>query len=370
MTVRVRLALGLAAVLALQGEPARAQYGWPVGRYGFGGWGATPQGDIARGAGALAAGAGQYNAQTAAANSVNADTAMRLNQYLYLSQQESNRRQYERQALRQGKTKAAAAGTADRLRNKPEPADIDRGDALNVLLDDLTDPSLLHASALRLAGSEIDAELVRTIPFRNAAEAVTIGIDQLTDPARFPELLRSNALSAEREAFIAAVREARRQAHEQGEITPAAVNAVQSAGRALYDKAKSPQIVATPTDRNAALNYLKGMAALAKILENPDTLQALKDLKEVKTTHVANLIAFMHTYNLRFGPAESAAERKAYQTLYPILRGDRDRITSAPPPPAGTQASAPPPPPDPRSNPTEIFQAIDEKHLNLPAGDK
>ena len=47
---------------------------------------------------------------------------------------------------------------------------------LNVLLDDLTSPALLRSSGLRFAGSAIDAALVREIPFRNAAEAVTICI--------------------------------------------------------------------------------------------------------------------------------------------------------------------------------------------------
>src|SRR5206468_1518000 len=89
MTVRVRFLPGLviapALVLALTSGAARAQYGYPVGRYGFGGWGggSTVQGDIARGLGNLAAGAGAYNEQTAVANSINADTVMRLNHYIY-----------------------------------------------------------------------------------------------------------------------------------------------------------------------------------------------------------------------------------------------------------------------------------------------
>ena len=222
---------------------------------------------------------------------------------------------------------------------------------------------MLHNSGLRLAGSDIDAAQVREIPFRNAAEAVTICLDQLTDKERFPALLRSEALTGEREAFVAAVAEARRQARENGELRPEAVRTVQATGKALYAKASSPQVSATPTERSEALNYLKGMAALAKIAENPDTLQAMRELKQIKTTHVANLIAFMHTYNLRFGPAESPAQRTAYRELYPTLRADRDRIYAALDP----QATKPPPPPDPKVNPTAIFHGLDEKHLDLPS---
>ncbi len=197
------LTLAAGTWLCSANKPANAQYGWPVGRYGFGGWSSTVQGDIAQGEAALAAGAGQYNQQTAVANSINANTVMQFNQYMYMSQQEQNAKQFIRQARRQGRVNATAAETADRLRNRPETADIKRGDALNVLLDDLTTPDILHSSNLRLADASIASSLVREIPFRNAAEAVTISIDRLTDPQRMPSLLRADALKAEREAFRA-----------------------------------------------------------------------------------------------------------------------------------------------------------------------
>jgi hypothetical protein len=311
--------------------------------------------------GVFAAGAGQYNQQTAIANSINANTVMRVNQYMFVAQQEANQRQYARTNRRIGRANTAAADTAKRLRTNPDQGDIDRGDALNVLLDDLSSPELLHSSSLRLAGSELKAAMVRDIPFRNAAEAVTICLDQLTDPSRFPALLRSQALAKEREAFVSAVHDAKAQAQEQGELSSDAIARVQQSGKALYAKAQSPDVVATPSERNEALNYLKGMAALAKIAGNSDTLRALQELKKIETTHVANLIAFMHAYNLRFGPAESPEQRTAYRTLYPILKGDRDRIYAA----LGPQASTAPTPPDAKLNPAEVFHGLDEKNLGL-----
>lgn len=363
MTVRFRVLplIGLAVALALPGAPARAQYGYGWGR--FGGWGAsTAQGDMARGLGSLAAGAGQYNQQTAVANSINANTVMRHNEYMYQSQQIQNKRYYEQQARKIDRTNTAAAATADRLRNQPDPGDIERGDALNVLLDDLTAPGMTGSSGLRFADSEIDASVVRDIPFRNAVEAVTICIDQLVDKEKFPALLQSEALAAERDAFIKAAREAARQAREENEVSPAAAKAVQATGQALYAKAKSPKIRATPDERSEALNYLKGMAAFARMLENPDTVEALKELKKVEKTRVANLIAFMHTYNLRFGPAETPQQRNAYQVLYPILKADRDRVTASVRP----QVGATPPPPNPKAGPTDLFGDVEEKDLNLP----
>jgi hypothetical protein len=357
--------LTLAWVLALATAAVEAQFNYNWGGFGWGGWSSTVQGDIAHGLASLAAGAGQYNQQTAIANSINADTVMRVNQFMFLGQQEANQRQFARNARRVGRTTTTLAENADRLRNRPESGDIDRGDALNVLLDDLTAPALLHGSALRIGGSEIPAPLVREIPFRNAAEAVTICIEQLTNREKFPPLLRSEALTPEREAFVAAAQEASRQAREQGELSSDAVTNVQVTGRALYQKAKSPQVKATPAERDQALNYLKGMAALARIAANPDTLQAMRELKQVETTHIANLIAFMQTYNLRFGPAGTPEQRRAYQTLYPILRADRERFYAALQP----QASAVPPS-DPNANPTEVFQGLDENQLNLAPKDR
>jgi hypothetical protein len=309
----------------------------------------------------FAAAAGQYNEQTAVAASINANTVMRINQYMFMAQQEANQRQYARTSRRIGRANAAAADTAKRLRTNPDQGDIDRGDALNVLLDDLTAPELLHSSSLRLAGSELKAAMVAQIPFRNASEAVTICLDQLTDQNRFPALLRSPALAKEREAFVSAVHDARTQAREQGELSSDAIARVQQTGRALYAKAKSPDVVATPSERNEALNYLKGMAALARMAANPDTLQALRELKKIETTHVANLMAFMHAYNLRFGPAETPEQRMVYQALYPILKGDRDRIYAS----LGPQPATTPTPPDPNVNPAEVFHGVDERRLGL-----
>jgi hypothetical protein len=357
MKVRVGLMVGLALILG--GGDAPAQWG----AWGMGGWGgsSTVGGDLAHGMGQFAAGAGQYNQQTAIANSINANTVMQINQYMFAAQQEANQRQYVRTNRRIGRANQTAADTASRLRNNPDQGDVDRGDALNVLLDDLTSPSVPR-STLKYEGSDLEASLVGQIPFRNAAEAVTICLDQLTDKSRFPAFLRSEALTSEADAFVASVKEARRQAQENGELSSDAVARVKETARALYAKAQSPTITALPADRNEGLNYLKGAAALAKIAANPDTLRALQELKKIKTTHMSNLIGFMHAYNLRFGPADSAEQRVAYRTLYPLLKGDRDRVLAS----LGPQATQTPPPPDPKANPTAIFHGLDEKQLDLP----
>src|SRR6516162_5463374 len=77
----LRITLALIILSAMAGRDARAQWGY--GGWGWGGWGASSLGgDLGRGAGVYAAGAGMYNLDTAQARSINADTVMRFNDYV------------------------------------------------------------------------------------------------------------------------------------------------------------------------------------------------------------------------------------------------------------------------------------------------
>ena len=80
------------AIYAISPGNARAQYGYPggYGRYGWGGWGSTIRGSTAAGLGYFNMGRGAYNENTAVARSINNDTYLRWNQYMYLSQQHAN----------------------------------------------------------------------------------------------------------------------------------------------------------------------------------------------------------------------------------------------------------------------------------------
>ena len=71
-------ALGFVALAAFATAEAR-------GQFIFAGPGSTPQGDFLRGEGIALWGAGQFNLNTAQANSINTDTWIRFNDYLYFS---------------------------------------------------------------------------------------------------------------------------------------------------------------------------------------------------------------------------------------------------------------------------------------------
>ena len=101
--------------------------------------------------GAYAAGAGYYNQSTAVARSINADTVMRWNQYVYQSQMNANRIHAARLARDRNASIQDVDKIQKRLRDNPEPADIYSGDALNVALDEINDPRVYVKA---LAGSQ------------------------------------------------------------------------------------------------------------------------------------------------------------------------------------------------------------------------
>jgi hypothetical protein len=325
------LALGLMLAQAQFPAPARAQWGYGYypygyGGYGWGGWGGTAQGDIARGLGYFNMGAGVYNRQTAIARSINTDTAMRWNQYVYLSQQEGTREYFARRNAALARDKDAYAAMLKRMQDNPTPGDIGSGDALNAALDQLSDPRI-HSSTLRMAGAPISAQLIREIPFRNAAEAVTFSLSQLRASTHWPAVLLEPRFADERADFERLVEEARKDSLDDGQVTPETLKNLRGVVGRLQQ-----ELAAMPLDDRAenqeALKFVKTVTALTRMLERPDIEQVLAELKKMEHTTIGNLLAFMHTFNLRFAEATTPRQKQAYQELYGILDQTRDKILS------------------------------------------
>ena len=142
MVRRLRLSLfGLALLVATSGQ-AWSQayyypYGYGYGGWGFGGWGGTAEGSILQGMGAYAEGAGVYNYDSAVAGSINTDSYIRLNQYIWNSELEARARWNAHQARRLTLSKDEYKARLKRIRTNPDPADIESGEALNAILQDL-----------------------------------------------------------------------------------------------------------------------------------------------------------------------------------------------------------------------------------------
>jgi hypothetical protein len=325
-----RSALGLMTLMVVTAGEARAQFYGGYGGYGgWGGWGgggSTPIGDFARGAGYYAMGAGVYNLDSAQAASINADTIMRWNEYMFLSQQEANRREYMRRARVLQRDVKSGEAIETRIRENPEDRDIRNGDALNAILHQLTDPKI-HSTALRLIRDPIDSKTIRSIPFENASEAVTISLDELTGEGDWPVALRGPTFAAERKAYTEAIDKAVKE-DEEGILSAATLQEVERAGAALRLKLETNR-PANPVQAAEAANYIKALVAMSRMLQKPDVDKILAELEKVKETSLGSLLAFMHAYNLRFAPAKNAAQSAVYSSLYPPMAAARDRIVAS-----------------------------------------
>jgi hypothetical protein len=356
------------ALVTLMGGQAQSQpyyypYGYGSSGYGFGGWGGgTVQGSVLQGMGAYAQGAGVYNYDTAVADSIDVNTAIRFNQYLWNSELEARRRYANQQAKRLNLSKDEYKARQKQIRDNPGQSDIDSGAALNVVLGQFSDPKVLNSpSALRLANAVIPASAIREIPFYDETDAITLSLDEMTDPKSWPMPLRAEAFKVEREAYQKAVDDALEE-DKEGSLKPETVARVRSAVADLYQKVESTIPKSQQPDHLQAMNYLKGLAGLSRMLEKPNVEAVLGELERVDKTTFGHLLAFMKTYNLRFGPATTPKQKAVYRELYPIMLTQRDKVIGKPASSAETDVE--PPTPAPVDNPTAIFYGLDPTHLN------
>jgi hypothetical protein len=315
----LRIMFGLALILSMSGRTVHAQWGWG----GWGGWGETPEGSILQGLGAFNIGAGQFNLNTAQANSINVDTYLRWNQYLYEAHQEALRQYVAKRDADAAKNKAAYNQIIKVLRENPTISDVRNGDALNAALDQLTDPRIA-SSSLKIATAEIPANIIKDIPFRNASEAVTIVLSHVKAATKWPTALEGEQFVDYKKAFEEIADKARKE-DEEGDINPDTLKRAHNLVSNLRSKLESVPFD-NAKDSQEAQKFVKTVAGLVKMLETPDTREALDQLRMMKTVKIGNLIAFMQVYNLRFGAATTPVQRQIYDHLYPVLDEVRDRV--------------------------------------------
>ncbi len=365
--------LGLAALLAVAtAGDANAQYGYGnypggYGGYGWGGWGSgsTIEGSAARGLGYYAMGMGQYNVQTAQARSINADTAMRWNQYWWEAQVAQNRAERQRIARRQALDSGAGAAIEKRITENPTDGDIASGDALNAALQQISNPKI-HSSSLRLGTTKIPGKLIRQIPFVNASEAVTFSLDQLTAESGWPSALKDARYDDERKSYTEAIQKALAEDVE-GDISAATMKQVREALSRIRAKYNA-NLPADVAQKNESEKYLKALYGMTRMLERPDIEKVIAELDTIKETSLGNLLGFMHTFNLRFGRPVTPQQRLAYESLYPMIDELRDKVVASLQPGKEVAGGTPEPAAAPKKDfhPGEFFSEMKLDHLEGP----
>jgi hypothetical protein len=311
--------------MAVAPSLALAQYAYPAGYGGWGGWGGatTAAGSRAMGMGAFAAGAGAYNEQTAEARSMNAQTAMGMNEYLYQSQQNVNRQYQAELANRQKQLNVSAETNYNRILNQPNAHDIHVGDAENVVLDQLLDPKVF-SRVVEVAGKQtIPSQLVKSTPLQYAPKALTTCLESYTQGGAPDSLITNPAFATERDALRALAAKARAEAQSQGAPSADTLAQARVILKALLPKIERTYPAGSP-DRTEATNYVKGLYGITKMLQKPDVASFLQGLNHSDTTTLAHLLFFMQSFSLRFGAANSPEQEAAYDQLYPLLVQVRD----------------------------------------------
>jgi hypothetical protein len=330
-----RSTFAFAALLLFLAAPARAQpiYG---GMYGAGYWGgggggagSTVQGSEMQGMGMLAAGAGQYNVQTAQANAINANTAMQFNQYMYQASVESSRTYHAKLARDKTRTEKGAEAVKARLRDNPNQVDIARGDALNVAMDELKNPKLFKQALYAAGKIKVGGEAIRDIPFQYASAAISVSVHQLTQGGAPPILKNGEAFADDRTALKAIAAELRKEGDETGTHKPETLQKAKDQILATKAKIESTLPKGSP-DRVAADKYIKALYGFVRMLETPAVNVLLAGVEKHPEASLSDLMQFMTTFNLRFGAAETDRQKAVYQQLYPLLVKVRTEVVPAP----------------------------------------
>ena len=284
---------------------------------------ARPQGSMMRGAGVAAAGAGAYNQQTAVARSINANTAMQVNQYMYEVNKNNAKYFYTRSANKQKEESSTGEAIYKRLHDNPSGHDIHTGDALNVVLDELTNPDVYTAGDRR--GDPAHRQPARQehrVRVRRQHDRDQPGRPQRCDADERlrPDYATTPTSRARSRLWLP------RSAGDrgQGQVSAETLANCRVAIKALKDKVDSLLPQGAP-NRLEADNYLKALFGLSKMLETPSVDQYLTGLNKVDSTTLGHLIAFMHTFNLRFGAAKTPVQEETYDQLYPLLVAVRDQ---------------------------------------------
>lgn len=328
MSRRILGRLCVAGVLMLSSKTARAQFdafypGYPQAVVYPG---STLQGEWGRGLGFAAFGMGLYNVNTAAANSVQADTWMRINQYIYQSTREQARLRRIRMAWEHQRQTQAREQHYQQIVDHPEPADIYRGDTLNALSWSVAAMQIQH-SAQRASRVSLPGGSLEKIPLVHASTRTVFSLARLDVKGRWPVLLRESTFAAARREYEASIDVVLAQVAGR-KLSRQALDVLEQAADNLMVRFAAEQESANSVDRRVAQEFLEQLCETVRMLRHPHAESVLAELMDYSGTSVADLLAFLQRNDLQFGPAKSLAERELYEKLYPLLAQHRDRLSS------------------------------------------
>lgn len=312
--------------LSFTSQSSHAQWG---GWGGWGGWGAsTPMQGIGYGMGAMAMGAGQYNVDSAMARSMNVDTNLRISQAMWQQQHYLNWTNMLRRERNSRNTVQSLENIKKRIHETPNDSDIRSGNALNAILEDVTDPKKVHPSQLKLSRIPLPPGLGKDLPLFYANQAVAFTIGDLLGEGEVPILLRSEVYAPYREAIKKALADVEAHSVDQSlsiDQINVLIKAIDSIDQAFQKHAKFGD-----PGYQEARTRIASAKKMTKMLASPNFEEILATVEKAKQANVeptvTDLIGFMKHFNLRFGAAKTERQAQAMMTLFPKMDQIRDEV--------------------------------------------
>jgi len=330
MSLRSKWVVPALALVALGISPLSTHAQWG-GWGGWGGWGAsTPMQGIGYGMGAMAMGAGQYNVDSAMARSTNVDTNLRISQAMWQQQHYLNYTNMLRRERNSRNTVQSLENIKKRIHEQPNDSDIRSGNALNAVLEDVTDPKKVHPSQLKLSRIPLEPGIGKDLPLFYANQAVAFTIGDLMGEGEVPLLLRSQVYAPYRQAIKDALGDVEKQSVDQA-LSPdqisALVKAIDNLDQAFQKNAKFDD----PGFQEAKAR-LSSAKKMTKMLASPNFEEIMATIEKARKANVeptvTDLIGFMKHFNLRFGSAKTEKQAQALADLFPKMDQIRDEVLS------------------------------------------
>ncbi|WP_168221486.1 S46 family peptidase [Aquisphaera giovannonii] len=285
-------------------------------------------GDAASGFGDWARGTGSFLHDLALATSIQAETAIRVNQYQWGCYLETARRHREDLARRKWSRDCARLRIDERLLYHPEPRDIESGDAPNALIRYLSGPDV-SPSALRALGLPMPRSTCDRLPFvLNRGGNLIIAPCRLRVGPRWPDLLRDPSFDRQRRSVELLVDDCLARA-TRGASLAAPSSALDRALAALRDRIDRRLAPEASPERAQARAFLDRLAASARMLHDPAATQVLRQLRSHPPATVAEAVVQMTRLHLQLPPAASPEEADLYGEFHRMLLEQRDRLVTA-----------------------------------------
>jgi hypothetical protein len=267
---------------------------------------------------------GTFNLNRAHADAIDSSTMMAWNEYMWRCLNEENRRSDDARAARRLRLLALYKERRERIANRPEELDLLNGDALNSLMETLSNPKI-HPYSLIKKGDTIPGETIQRCAFRYPSLGMTISLGRLTVRDGWPPALRGKAFAREREAYRRASENALDQ-NVAGKLTLDDFRPLEQAVDELRSKLKATIPASQRDDYVQAKTFIDDLAEAIAPLRDSSGEKVLSGIDRYSGTTAGDAVTFVQRYNLRFGPALTPEERESYHLLYAAMVRLRDAI--------------------------------------------